>query len=93
MGPDRESAATDAPEGSQDTGAESHAPVPRENGPDEGTAPDDDPLVCVACGATIDRAEWHPVRTRTDADGEFHIDAFCSKACREQAERERSDSA
>lgn len=68
----------------------------RINGPGgEGNVPDGDPLTCVACGAAIDRDEWHPVRTWTDADGGFHIDAFCSMECREEHEPdgERSGSA
>lgn len=39
-------------------------------------------LTCVVCGATIDGEEWHPVRARTDAGGSFHVDVFCSMACR-----------
>lgn len=39
-------------------------------------------LTCAACGAEIDPAEWHPVRSWTDAEGTFHIEAFCSMACR-----------
>lgn len=58
-------------------------------GADGGPSTDgsDDPreprsLTCAACGTEIDPADWHPVRSWTDADGEFHIDAFCSMACR-----------
>lgn len=39
-------------------------------------------LTCVACGSAIDPTEWHPVRTRIDADGDFHLDPFCSVECR-----------
>lgn len=59
-------------------------------GPDGGSATDDRdedvpgsrPLTCATCGEPIDPDHWHPVRTRIDADGQFHLDAFCSMACR-----------
>lgn len=43
-------------------------------------------LTCTACGQPIDRTDWHPVRTRTDDQGHFHIDVFCSMACRAEHE-------
>lgn len=54
--------------------------APRENG--EEAMPDADPLTCVVCGTTIDRSDWHPVRSWIDDDGQFRIDAYCSMACR-----------
>lgn len=53
-------------------------------GPTTGTGETDDErqLSCACCGGPIEATDWHPVRTRTDGDGEFHIDAFCSPECR-----------
>lgn len=49
---------------------------------DDEDVPGTQPLTCATCGASIDRDDWHPVRTWIDADGQFHIDAFCSMECR-----------
>ena len=38
---------------------------------------------CDACGRRIDPTAWHPVATRFDDDGEFHLFAFCRAACRD----------
>lgn len=46
---------------------------------------------CATCGATIDPTVWHPVSTRIDDDGEFHLDVFCSIECRNDHERTRRD--
>lgn len=43
---------------------------------------------CVVCGSAIDPTEWHPVRSRIDAAGDLHIDAFCSAECRETVREE-----
>lgn len=55
------------------------------------TTTDDSVLHCAACGETIDPAEWHPVRTWIDRDDEFHVDAFCSMACRSERTRATDD--
>lgn len=49
---------------------------------DREAPPEEDVLRCAACGEPIDPSEWHPVRTWVDSDDEFHVDAFCSMACR-----------
>lgn len=38
---------------------------------------------CTNCGARIDTAEWHPVETARDADGELVLVQFCTEACRD----------
>ena len=43
----------------------------------------DTPLTCATCGSAIDPSAWHPVRTWTDDDGEFHLADFCSEECRD----------
>jgi hypothetical protein len=37
---------------------------------------------CAECGNPVPAAEWHPVTTRRDEDGEMEIYAFCSEGCR-----------
>lgn len=44
----------------------------------------DQPKMCVNCGKQIETTEWHPLVTRTDDDGNFHVYAFCDEACREE---------
>lgn len=38
---------------------------------------------CATCGSRIDTTEWHPLATRVDDAGEFHVHAFCDAACRD----------
>lgn len=53
------------------------------DGPD-----DQESLACQTCQAPIDPTEWHLVRARLDADDGFHLDSFCSRACRSRADAE-----
>lgn len=38
---------------------------------------------CAACGSRIDTTEWHPIATRVDESGGFHVHAFCDADCRD----------
>ncbi|WP_449289588.1 DUF7576 family protein [Natronoarchaeum philippinense] len=49
------------------------------NANDKGRSPAQ--VDCDRCGATIERREWHPIRTDT-IGGDLRIYAFCSEACR-----------
>lgn len=51
---------------------------------DETATPADEPKTCANCGTRIDTTEWHPVVTRTDADGNFRVYAFCDTGCRDE---------
>lgn len=42
----------------------------------------DQPKICANCRKEIDTKEWHPVTTRTDANGTFSVHAFCDEDCR-----------
>lgn len=44
----------------------------------------DEPKTCANCGADVDTKKWHPLATRTDADGNLHVYAFCSEECRNE---------
>lgn len=43
--------------------------------------------VCSTCGVRIDPTDWHPVATRVDEDGDFHLYTFCSTDCRTEWEQ------
>lgn len=44
----------------------------------------DEPKICAICEMEINTREWHPLVTRTDDDGRFHVYAFCSEECRDE---------
>lgn len=51
---------------------------------DDSSVRADEPKTCANCGAEIDTTEWHPLVTRTDGDGTFHVYAFCDESCRNE---------
>lgn len=55
-----------------------------EGGHTESSGRADEPKSCANCGTQIDTAEWHPIVTRTDDDGSFHVYAFCDEDCRDE---------
>lgn len=61
------------------------ADVPPENS-GEPTDGETRPTTCHVCGADVNPTAWHPVATRTDDEGEFHLHLFCSLACRREWE-------
>lgn len=66
--------------------------MPEKNGSEQRSGSDDavaEPTRCATCGSAVDQSDWHPVATRFDDDGEFHLFAFCSVECRDRwTERE-----
>lgn len=50
---------------------------------DESVVRADKPKVCANCGQQIDTSDWHPLVTRTEADGTFRVFAFCDATCRD----------
>lgn len=57
---------------------ENSSPERRDASTDAGA----DATRCAACGAVVDPSDWHPVATRFDDDGEFHLLTFCCEGCR-----------
>lgn len=53
-------------------------------GADESSVRADEPKICANCGTQIDTKEWHPLVTRTDADGRFRVYAFCDEDCQDE---------
>ena len=51
-------------------------------GTDESGIRANEPKSCACCSAEIDLSDWHPLVTRTDDDGTFHVYAFCSDDCK-----------
>lgn len=39
------------------------------------------PTVCSACGAVVDRGEWHPTEATPAEDGGTEIHVFCDGQC------------
>lgn len=43
-----------------------------------------EPENCANCGQPINMKTWHPVVTRTDEKGNFHVYAFCDEDCKDE---------
>jgi len=50
--------------------------------PSHGVSEDSRLTRCIVCDSRVDSAEWHPVTTYIDDEGEFHLQVFCSIDCR-----------